>query len=533
MTRKTTLALSVIVCGRIITTAAASVPDHIVIVIEENRSVSQIIGYPGAPFLNQLAWGGALLSDFYALTHPSQPNYIHFFSGESLGVLDNDPPAGVPFNAPNLASSLIAAGRTFANYSEDLPFAGFDGATFAAYASKHNPAVHWQSPSPRLYQLPLAANKPFSDFPFDFSQLPSVSIVIPNLNHDMHDGTVEEGDAWLAQHIGPYAQWAMMHNSLLIITWDEDEFAQRNRIPTILYGPMIRPGDYQSTYTLHNLLRTLCDLYSAVPPPVARKVAPIAGIFRGDPNIRSVSIRRVPGVVVRDTYIDSSVPNVSRATISPLLVTGTPNTVQSLIRFESFVGREPGRVPPGAQVLSAKLKLLTGTDELDSTSGDVALHRMFRPWVENSNWNSMGSGVQLDGVEAASEPEFVVLPNVPDAWAIFDVTATVNDMARNPASNQGWVIISRAGDPWRILSSEAITEADRPTLEVTYIQPLCDGDLNGDAHVDDLDFMAFASAYDTLVVPPASAFADLNADGAVDDSDFVLFVSAYHGFTCG
>jgi acid phosphatase len=515
-------------CGN----ALASVPDHVVIVIEENRSVSQIMGYPGASFLNQIAAGGALFTDFYALTHPSQPNYIHFFSGDSLGVLDNEVPAGVPFNVPNLASAISAAGRTFTHYSEDLPFTGFDGPTFGAYASKHNAAVHWQSPSPGIYQLPLEANKPFSDFPADFSRLPTISIVIPNLNNDMHDGTVEQGDAWLAQHIGPYAQWAMTHNSLLVITWDEDEFEQRNRIPTILYGPMIRPGEYQSTYTLHNLLRTLCDLYGAVPPPVAQKVAPIAGIFHGDPNVRSVSLRRGAGTIVRDTYIDASVPNVARGLSSPMLVTGTPATAQCLVRFETIIGLETGRVPPGAQVLSAKLKLLTGPAANDVTEGSVAAHRMIRSWTESSNWNSMGSGVELNGIEAASTPECVVLPNVSDAWAIFDVTDSVRQMVLYPEFNQGWVITPSDGDGWRVLSSETAQEIDRPTLEITFVQAVCDGDLNGDALVDDLDFIAFAHSYDILLVPPASAFADLNADGTVDDSDFVLFVRAYYDGAC-
>lgn len=514
-------------CARV----GAAIPDRVVIVIEENRSVSQIIGYPGAPFLNQMAAEGALFTDFYALTHPSQPNYIHFFSGESLGVLDNEVPVGAPFNAPNLGSAILAAGRTFVHYSEDLPFTGFDGATFGAYASKHNAAVHWQSPTPGAHQLPIDANRPFSDFPAEFSRLPSVSIVIPNLNNDMHDGTVEQGDAWLARHIGPFAQWAMENNSLLVITWDEDEFEQRNRIPTILYGPMIRPGEYRSTYTLHNLLRTLCDLYGAAPPPVAQKVAPIAGIFHGDPNIRSVTITRGPDTIVRDTYIDSSVPNVARGSISPMLVTGAPATVQCLIRFDSLTGSV--RVPPGAEVLTAKLKLLTGPAASDLTDGNVAVHRMFRSWAENSTWNSLGGGVQLDGIEAAANPEFVVLPNVSDAWAIFDVTASVRQMVLSPDSNHGWVVTPSNGDPWRVLSSEATSEFDRPTLEVTFIQPVCDGDLNGDALIDDIDFASFARSYDTLVVPPASSFADLNADGTVDDSDFVLFVVAYHDAACG
>jgi len=514
------------------TAGAAVPPDHVVIVIEENHSLSQVIGYPGAPFLNQLASNGALFTDFYGLTHPSQPNYIHFFGGASLGVLDNNIPAGLPFASPNLGASIIAAGRTFASYSEDLPYAGFDGATFAAYARKHNPSANWQAANPGPNQFPLSANKPFSDFPTNFANLPTVSIVVPNLNNDMHDGTVEQGDAWLEQRIGPYAQWAMANNSLLIVTWDEDGFTQRNKIPTILYGPMVRLGNYESTYTLHNLLRTVCDLYGAAQPANASIVASIAGAFEGDPNIQSVSIRRGTGSTVSDTYVDSSVPGVSRAAVSPLLIDNSPAIVQGLVRFDSFIGRAAGQVPPGAQVLSAKLKLLTGPAANDLTANGVLAYRMIRPWTEGSTWNSLGAGIQTDGIEASAAAEFAVLPNVLDAWAIIDVTASVRAMVQEPALNQGWVLMPTGGDGWRVISSESTVPEDRPTLEVTFVVPVCAGDLNGDGMVDDVDFVLFAGSYDNLVVPPASAFADFNADGVVDDSDFVVFAAAYDQLLC-
>ncbi|MBX3388596.1 MAG: DNRLRE domain-containing protein [Phycisphaeraceae bacterium] len=518
-----------IVCGF----SRGAPPDHIVIVIEENHGLSQVIGYPGAPYLNQLAANGALFTDFYGLTHPSQPNYIHFFAGASLGVIDNSVPAGTPFTTPNLGASIIASGRTFASFSEDLPYAGFDGATFGAYARKHNPCANWQSASPGPNQLPLAANQPFSAFPSDFSKLPSVSLVVPNLNNDMHDGTIEQGDAWLAQHVGPYAQWAMNHNSLLIITWDEDANTLRNQIPTILYGPMVKPGVYASTYTLHNLLRTVCDLSGAAPPLNAQLVSPLAGVFASDPNIQSISIRRgTSGALVSDTYLDAAVPSGSRATISPILIDSSPSITQGLVRFDDFVGRGIGRVPPGAQVLSAKLKLLTGPATNDPTVNGILLYRMHRTWNENSTWNSLGAGVQFDGVEAAPSAEFAVLPNVLDAWAVFDVTSSVRDMVANPASNQGWVLAPTGGDGWRFLSSEAAVVSDRPTLEVTFVQPVCDGDLNGDSFVDDSDFSLFVQSYDALVVPPASAFADFNRDDAVDDADFVSFVVAYETLLC-
>ena len=85
--------------------------------------------------------------------------------------------------------------------------------------------------------------QPFSSFPADFTQLPTVAVVIPNEQNDMHDGTIAQGDAWLQSNIEPYRQWAMTHNSLLILTFDEDDTSATNQIFTLFLGPMVAPGD--------------------------------------------------------------------------------------------------------------------------------------------------------------------------------------------------------------------------------------------------------------------------------------------------
>jgi hypothetical protein len=66
---------------------------------------------------------------------------------------------------------------------------------------------------------------PWTSFPSssNFAALPTVSWVIPNLLDDMHDGTIAQGDTWLKNNMDAYAQWARTHNSLLIVTWDEDD----------------------------------------------------------------------------------------------------------------------------------------------------------------------------------------------------------------------------------------------------------------------------------------------------------------------
>jgi phosphatidylinositol-3-phosphatase len=232
-------------------------PDHVVIVIEENRSPEAILGNESAPYINSLAARGALLTNFHALVHPSQPNYLALFSGSLHGVTnDVAPPAGSPWGSLNLATGLFGAGLSFAGYSEDLPFAGFTGASHDNYRRRHSPWVNFSN-------VPASSNLPFADFPTPdrFDSLPTVSIVIPNLLHDMHSGSTSVGDTWLRDNLDAYIQWAATHNSLFILTWDESNQDHSNHIPTLLVGPMVQPGSYGDAWNHLHLLRTLEDLY--------------------------------------------------------------------------------------------------------------------------------------------------------------------------------------------------------------------------------------------------------------------------------
>ncbi|MBA5869013.1 MAG: acid phosphatase [Nitrospira sp. CR2.1] len=254
-------------------------PDHIVIVIEENHSFAQIIDSPAAPYLNSLARKGALLTNSYGVTHPSQPNYIALFAGTIDGVSRNSCPTSL--TAPNLRSTLALVDRTFAGYAEDLPTAGAVDCVVGAYARKHNPWVNWQS-SP-INTVPAEDNRPFSDFPADFTRLPTVSFVIPNQLNDMHDGKdpdrIQRADQWLHTHLDRYVEWAQTHNSLLIITWDEDNGKSDNHIPTILVGPMVRPGRYGEPVDHYGLLRTITEMYGAKPIGLSRQAFPLSTIW--------------------------------------------------------------------------------------------------------------------------------------------------------------------------------------------------------------------------------------------------------------
>ncbi len=251
-------------------------PDHIVLVIEENRGFTQIIGSAECPYMNELAAGGAILTQSYAIRHPSQPNYLALFSGNVHGVEDDQcPPIGSPYKDENLGSLLKAAGYSFVGYSEDIPEPGYlecKDIKKSGYRRKHNP---WSD----FTNLPLDASQPFSKFPSDFSQLPTVAFVIPNLNHDMHDGTPLKADQWLHKKLGAYADWCVHNNSVLIVTWDEDNGAEDNRLPTFAFGSGIHQGKVDFKTDHYGMLRTLCGLYGLKAPGHAAEAQPIEGLF--------------------------------------------------------------------------------------------------------------------------------------------------------------------------------------------------------------------------------------------------------------
>jgi acid phosphatase len=276
--------------------------DHIVIVIEENKNYEQIIGTPTAPFINQLAAEGALLTQMYGEEHNSEGNYFWLFGGSDydIGFDDKMPPHDL--HASNLGQQLRVSKRSFKGYSQDLPAIGSrievspkaPCGDNCGYARKHVPWVSF----PDLCKEPTAetcANLTFTEFETvkgDYSKLPTVSIVIPNLINDMHTVSsldplshsmqiareVAQGDLWLRENLGGYYEWAKTHNSLLIVTFDENDDTShfkgltdpksqdasvKNRIATVFAGDHIKHGSYEegNGVTHVNILRTIEAMY--------------------------------------------------------------------------------------------------------------------------------------------------------------------------------------------------------------------------------------------------------------------------------
>jgi acid phosphatase len=265
-------------------------PDHIVIVVEENHSFGQIIGESEAPYLNSLLEEGTLLTSFFALHHPSQPNYIVMFSGDRYGITNNTCVVNRPLLlARSLGGQLVRNGLSFKGYAEDLPKAGSMACFSGKYVRRHAPWTNFGD-------VPTVVSLPFSEFPIDFSKLPTVAFVIPNLDHDMHDGLPgtkrKAGDDWLRANLNSYKDWAKTHNSLLIVTWDEDNktvLAKRvtkppaNRVAAIFIGEMVKAGfKSDKQYDHIDLLKTILEMYRlpALPAPAYAKAKVIDDIWK-------------------------------------------------------------------------------------------------------------------------------------------------------------------------------------------------------------------------------------------------------------
>jgi hypothetical protein len=489
--------------GSVASSASAAPPawDHIVVVIEENHSQSQIIpnaapasSTDGTPYINELADGGVRFNNFFAIMHPSQPNYLELYSGSNQSVTDDALPAGLPFTAPNLGAELFAAGRSFAGFSESLPSTNLtaDSSTAGGYRRKHNPWVNWQGGGTNQYSS--AANRDFTAFPTTaggFTSLPNVSFVVPTQYNDMHDDNpgdaltaIRAGDNWIKNNLKAYADWAVNNNSLLVVTFDEDNGGAGNRIPTVFYGANLNNGSQvNSTWTLHNLLRTMEDSNGlSTHAGQGAKARSIIGAFPTDPAV--VTTRFQEGVNGYATEHDTSIRGDQGATV---LNGNATNVVdadidnssangkqveQALIRFDSLFGGGAGQVPAGAIIQSAKLVLRTGTGANDVSEDQISLNRMLVDWNSSTaTWTTFnGDGVQADNAEAAAAESFHATPDATNGFMVFDITDDLLAFQAGTASNFGWVLTGRATgqDGWVWNSDNAATASDRPMLEVTY-----------------------------------------------------------------
>ena len=242
--------------------------DHVFVIVDENKSYSQIVGSPDAPYINGLIKRYALATSYSALFHPSLPNYIALTSGSNQGITDDRGAAGNEVAATNIADRLEAAGKTWKEYAESIPSPGY-AQDSGEYAVRHDPFMYYKDIAGNT-QRARSHVVPFTELATDLlsaDTTPNFAFITPNLINDMHDGPVSAGDTWLAREVPLILQSKAFTTtrSVLIVTWDEGTLFD-NHIATIFVGSSVKAGYRSDTrYDHYALLRTIEAAWGLAP----------------------------------------------------------------------------------------------------------------------------------------------------------------------------------------------------------------------------------------------------------------------------
>ena len=238
---------------------------HVIWIWFENKEISDLMG-SSAPTFSSFANNNVNFANFYAVTHPSQPNYLRAFSGSTQGVSTNDH-FSFPASADNLAKQLATAGKSWRVYVQDYPGNCFDGDSFfggidgpgvsGQYVRKHNPVISFESV--RLNPAECANVQPLANF----DPTVNFSFVTPNMTNDMHDGTIEQGDAFLQAFLPLVTSSPDWAHTLLIVSFDEGTTTVNGggHIYTAAAAPWLSHATVATTYNHYSVLRTIEEIF--------------------------------------------------------------------------------------------------------------------------------------------------------------------------------------------------------------------------------------------------------------------------------
>ena len=258
------------VCGALATRPAPSHVAHVVWIWFENHGYSDVVGSADAPFFGVVAARCGVATNYFAITHPSLPNYIAATSGATQGVEDDAGPALHRLNVPSLFGQV--GGRS---YEQSMPFP-CDLSDGGRYAVKHDPEA---------YYVPLRARCPQQVLPlsrFDARALPRFAFVTPDLCSDMHSCPVSDGDRWLRAFLPRLTSSRDYRagRTVVFLTFDEGEDGGDNRVATLVLSEWTPAGTRSGVrFDHYSLLRTTEELLGVPPLGNARHAASMRRAF--------------------------------------------------------------------------------------------------------------------------------------------------------------------------------------------------------------------------------------------------------------
>ena len=238
----------------------------------ENHGSGSIVGSSQAPYVNQLANSYGLATNYFAISHPSLPNYVALTSGSTQGVGDDNGPSSHPLNVPSIFSQL--PGGQSRSLQESMPSSCLKSDS-GQYVLHHNPMAYYTN-----------LGSDCGNFDVGFGASPDLSaaftFITPNAIHDMLDGTIAQGDAFLSSYVPALMATPQYQagNTAIFITWDEDENSGgSNKVPTIVVSPYTGAVTVATSYNHYSLLRTAEDLLGLPALGNAASASPMESAF--------------------------------------------------------------------------------------------------------------------------------------------------------------------------------------------------------------------------------------------------------------
>lgn len=283
----------------VMSAAAASQVQHVVVVELENHSYEEVVGNSNLPYLNGLISSNALAANYYANSHPSIGNYFRLMTGETV---TNESNYNARVSVDNVVRRFAAAGKSWKNYAESIPSAGYLGGDVNPYVKRHNPFAYFTD----VLDNPNEAAKivPYEQFANDLASgaLPNLAFIQVNQFHNGHDcpggGTsctntdkLVATDQWLQANVPAILNHpAFQRDGLLVIWYDEGSEADSTNggghIAVVFAGPYAKAG-YRSSalYRHENLGRTIFDLLGVnAPQSTLAYASPMTEMLQSEPT---------------------------------------------------------------------------------------------------------------------------------------------------------------------------------------------------------------------------------------------------------
>jgi len=250
-------------------------------IVMENKSRGQIFGNTSAPYINQLANEYAVALSYHdPYVHPSEPNYFWMVAGQNFGVLDDGDPVSHHLDATShIADQLEAAGLTWKSYQESMGEpCGLT--SHGRYAAKHNPLAYfndingWDGKAFHPEQRCNAHIVDYSELDRDIANgaVPDYVFITPNLDNDMHDAPISQGDSWLASEVPELlATDAYRRGGVIFLLWDEGGGSPASDDPPFLAISPNAARGMRSTvdYDTSSYLKTVQNILGVAELPCA------------------------------------------------------------------------------------------------------------------------------------------------------------------------------------------------------------------------------------------------------------------------